>query len=44
MGLGIGIVDVHLLASAIMTNIPLWTTDRRLKEVAKRLDILYKIS
>ena len=44
MGLGIGIVDVHLLASAIMTNIPLWTADRRLKEVAKRLDILYKIS
>lgn len=44
MGLGIGIVDVHLLASAIMTNIPLWTTDRRLKEVAKRLDILYRIS
>ena len=44
MGLGIGIVDVHLLASAIITNIPLWTTDRRLKEVAKRLNILYKIS
>jgi len=44
MGLGIGIVDVHLLASAIMTNIPLWTTDRRLKEVAKRLNTLYKIS
>jgi predicted nucleic acid-binding protein len=44
MGSGIGIVDVHLLASAIMTNIPLWTNDKRLKEIAKRLDILYKIS
>jgi predicted nucleic acid-binding protein len=44
MGLGIGIVDVHLLASAIMTNTPLWTSDRRLKEVARRLDILYKIT
>lgn len=42
-GLGIGIVDVHLLASAIITNTPLWTADRRLKEVARRLDILYKI-
>jgi len=44
MGLGIGIVDMHLLASAILTNIPLWTTDRLLKEVAKKLHILYKIS
>jgi predicted nucleic acid-binding protein len=42
MGLGIGIVDVHLLASAIITNTPLWTNDRRLKEVARKLDILYK--
>ena len=40
-GLGIGIVDVHLLASAIMTNTPLWTSDARLKEVAKRLKIFY---
>ena len=43
MGLGIGIVDVHLLASAIITNTPLWTSERRLREVARRLDILYKI-
>jgi predicted nucleic acid-binding protein len=44
MGLGIGIVDVHLLASAIMTNTPLWTSDRQLKEVGRRLDILYKMT
>jgi predicted nucleic acid-binding protein len=44
MSLGIGIVDVHLLASAIMTNTALWTADRRLKEVARRLDILYNIT
>ncbi|MDA2918848.1 PIN domain-containing protein [Desulfobacterota bacterium AH_259_B03_O07] len=44
MGLGIGIVDVHLLASAKMTNTPLWTTDGRLKELAKRLDILYRMT
>lgn len=44
VGLGIGIVDVHLLASAIMTNTHLWTTDSRLKEVARRLDILYRMT
>jgi predicted nucleic acid-binding protein len=42
MGLRIGIVDVHLLASAIITNTPLWTNDRQLKEVARGLGILYK--
>jgi predicted nucleic acid-binding protein len=42
MGLGIGIVDVHLLASAIISNTPLWTSDSRLREVATKLDILYK--
>jgi predicted nucleic acid-binding protein len=42
MGLGIGIVDVHLLASAIITNTPLWTNDRQLKEVARGLGIFYK--
>ncbi|MGB7292175.1 MAG: PIN domain-containing protein [Thermodesulfobacteriota bacterium] len=43
MGLGIGIVDVHLLASAIISNTPLWTADRRLREVAQRLDIFYEM-
>ena len=31
MRLGIGLVDVPLLASAIMTNSPLWTIDSRLE-------------
>lgn len=44
MGLGIGIVDVHLLAAAMITNTALWTSDTRLREVARRLDILYKIT
>ena len=44
MGLGTGIVDMHLLASSIMTNTPLWTNDTRLKEVARKLNILYNIS
>ncbi len=42
MGLGIGIVDVHLLASAIITNTSLWTSDIPLRDVAMKLDILYK--
>src|SRR3989304_3792637 len=39
MGRGIGWVDVHLLASARLTGIPLWTLDRRLKEVAGSLGV-----
>ncbi|HJX14939.1 MAG TPA: PIN domain-containing protein [Candidatus Deferrimicrobiaceae bacterium] len=39
MGRGIGWVDVHLLASARLTGIPLWTLDRRLREVAGSLGL-----
>ena len=42
MGIGIGFVDVHLLASAQLTKIPLWTADRRLKSAATKLDLVYK--
>jgi len=41
MGLEIGLVDVHLLASAIITKTPLWTFDRQLKELSNKLNILY---
>ncbi len=41
MGIGIGFVDVHLLASAQLTEIPLWTTDKRLKSAATKLDLAY---
>jgi predicted nucleic acid-binding protein len=40
MGRGIGWVDVHLLASARLTGIPLWTLDRRLKEIAGSLGLV----
>lgn len=40
MGRGIGWVDVHLLASARLMGIPLWTLDRRLNEVAGSLALL----
>ncbi len=37
MGKGLGYVDVHLLASAVLTGLPLWTLDKRLAGVAERL-------
>ncbi len=40
-GLGIGYVDVHLLASAILTNVRIWTRDKKLKEVAVKLGCSY---
>jgi hypothetical protein len=36
-GSGIGWVDVHLLASALVERWPLWTLDRRLDATARRL-------
>ena len=41
-GLGIGIIDVHLLASSLLTKAHIWTYDKKLHEAANRLDILYK--
>ena len=41
MGLGIGFVDAHLLASALLGALPLWTHDRRLREVAESLRCAY---
>jgi len=40
-GIGIGFVDVHLLSSAKLSGIPLWTNDKRLKETALKLKIFY---
>ena len=41
MGRGLGYVDIHLLASAILGNVVLWTLDRRLHEAATELRIEY---
>jgi len=42
-GHGIGYVDAHLLAAARLTpDARLWTRDRRLAALAKRLDIGYE--
>ena len=42
MGKGIGFVDIHLLASACLSEIPLWTSDKKLKSVLTELNIAYK--
>jgi predicted nucleic acid-binding protein len=40
-GLGIGLIDVHLLASTRLTvNAKLWTRDKRLLAVAMRLNLV----
>ena len=38
-GAGIGWVDAHLLASAALSRVSLWTLDRRLSAVATRLGL-----
>ena len=34
MGKGLGYIDIHLLMSALLTRMPLWTRDKRLHEVS----------
>lgn len=42
MGKGLGYVDIHLIASAMLTGISLWTHDKKLEHVAKALHISHK--
>ncbi|MFH1870729.1 MAG: type II toxin-antitoxin system VapC family toxin [Pseudomonadota bacterium] len=35
MGRGIGYIDAHLLAAAVIRNIPIWTKDKRLMAIAE---------
>ena len=42
MGKGVGFVDVHLLASAQLTGVPLWTTDKWIKSAADQLALTFK--
>ena len=41
-GRGIGFVDIHLLASAQLGQVKLWTVDKRLKAIAAELGLNYK--
>lgn len=42
MGKGLGYIDVHLLASALLTAAALWTLDKRLDQAAAQLGCRYE--
>ena len=42
MGLGVGYIDIHLLAAtALAENAMLWTGDKRLKKVANKMKLAF---
>ncbi|NUO10140.1 MAG: PIN domain-containing protein [Candidatus Brocadia sp.] len=41
MGKGLGYIDIHLIASALLTDVPLWTIDKKLNEISSKLGIKY---
>ena len=38
-GRGVGLIDIHLLASCLIDRCSLWTADKRLQAVAEKLQI-----
>jgi predicted nucleic acid-binding protein len=42
-GRGIGWIDAHLLASAIVANSSFWTADRPLAAVAQDIGVAYRL-
>lgn len=41
MGRGLGYIDVHLLASALLTEVPVWTLDKKLGGISAELGISF---
>ena len=41
LGRGLGFIDIHILASALVHHVPIWTRDRSLCRVAGQLGISY---
>ena len=41
-GKELGYVDMHLLVSAILTKVPIWTLDKKLKDVSSKLGLEYE--
>lgn len=41
MRIGIGLIDVHLLSSSLLSNTSLWTLDKKLEHASKLLKINY---
>ena len=42
MGKGLGYIDIHLLASAILSKIPLWTFDKKLQGVSVKMGLDFR--
>ena len=42
-GRGVGWIDIHLLASAIVERLQLWTADQRLSAVANEFGVAYTV-
>jgi len=42
MGTGLGLIDVHLLASALLSRAPLWTVDNPLTAASIRINVNYQ--
>jgi len=42
MGKGLGYIDIHLLASALLSEVPIWTLDKKLEEVSTELGVSFK--
>jgi len=38
-GIGLGIVDINLIASALIHDVKIWTHDKSLNKIAKKLNI-----
>jgi len=41
MGKGLGYIDVHLIAAAVLTDVPFWTFDKTLDKITKKIGINY---
>ncbi len=41
MGKGLGYVDIHLITSAVLTGVHVWTLDKKLAQVADNLHLKY---
>jgi predicted nucleic acid-binding protein len=38
MGQGLGYIDMHLLTSALLAHVPLWTLDNKLRKVYSKIN------
>lgn len=41
MGKGLGYIDIHLLASALLSKVAFWTFDKKLNAISQKLGISY---